>query len=145
MGYDQHPQPTLSSEASWGSGLPYPARSWGKQQVALTYPLCEAGGGREHSHPTAASTVPQGPQFNQRRAGTPPRVIRNASSLVDAALRVTQPHHVKATFVTRLPWLTGLGSSCNPKASPHSQPHHCAHGSGPQKQGPRQEKGSRGP
>lgn len=64
---------------------------------------------------------PQGPQFNQKCAGTP-WVTLNASSLVDAALWVTQPHHVKATFVTHLPWFTGLGSSCNPKASPRNPP-----------------------
>lgn len=125
--------PSLRSPLKPHRGLDswYPAQL-GEAAGCPYVPLCEAGGGRglggEHSHPATAATVPQGPQFHQRCAGTP-QVTLNTSSLVDAALQGIQPHHVKVTFVTHLPWLTGLGSSCNPKASPCSPCHHCAHSS----------------
>lgn len=153
MGYNQHPQPMLSSEASQGSGLLVPYTAGGSSRLPLRTPCARQVEGEGWGESTAIlPQLPQGPQFHQRCAGTP-QVTLNTSSLVDAALQGIHPHHVKVTFVTHLPWLTGLGSSCNPKASPRSPPLRpvltapqlSLHSCGPQKQDPMQEKGSKRP
>lgn len=126
MGYSQHPQPMLSSEVSQGSGLLVPYTAGGSSRLPLRTPWARQVEGDGWGESTAIlPQLPQGPQFHQRCAGTP-QVTLNTSSLVDAALQGIQPHHVKVTFVTHLSWLTGLGSSCNPKASPRSPPTPCS-------------------
>lgn len=82
MGYNQHPQPPLPSE--FPVGILYPSPRWGKQQVAIRYPLWEAGGGRglraEHNCPATATTSPQSPQFNPQHIQ--PRVLQVTQSIL---------------------------------------------------------------
>lgn len=82
----------------------------------------------EHSYPATASMVPLEPQFKHRRAGTP-WVTLNASSLVDAGTAGEPAISYKGHLCHPFAWFMGPGSSCNPKASPHSPHHHCACGS----------------